>query len=328
MKFIKSLLVVMFMVMAVLPVSQVLGQSSSNTGGSGLSITPTKFEYVIERGKAELASIQVKNVAERPILARIYLNDFEQDGTTGNPKLITDPAQERSASSRRGYILGLEDITIEAGETAVVDVPIQIPEDAAPGAYYGAIRFQSAPVGSNEIEGDTPPQVSLNASVATLILIEVPGDITERIEVSSISAYLDDQQKGSLFTKKPTKIGVEINNLGNGFSKPFGNIIVTGPWGSGEILNYELNDSSPRGNVLPNSKRLFLEDMNGVKWPGRYTITGNISHGRGGEILTAKASFWYIPSWLIIIVVVIVLALIAGIYFLYRKYASKSWRKK
>lgn len=329
MKFIKSVLVVMFMMLAVLPLSRAVGQSGSSAGGSGLSITPTKFEYVIERGKAELASIQVKNVSDKPILARVYLNDFEQDGTTGNPKLITDSSQEQSASSIRDFIAtDLEDVTVQPGDTAVFDVPIQIPEDAAPGAYYGAIRFQSAPVGSDEVEGDKPPQVSLNASVATLILVEVPGDITERIEVSSISAYLNEKQKGSLFTKKPTKVGIEINNLGNGFSKPFGNVTVSGPWGSGEILNYELNDSSPRGNVLPNSKRLFLEDMNGVKWPGRYTITGNISHGRGGEILTAKASFWYIPSWLIILVVVLILALMAGTYFLYRKYVSKSWRKK
>ncbi len=326
MKIIKRVLLAAFLAVAVLPVSTAQGQSGSNSGGSGLSITPTKFEFVIERGKAELASMQVKNVTDRPILVRAFLNDFEQDGISGNPKLITDASQERSANSLREFIEGLEDITVEPGEVAVVDVPIQVPEEAAPGGYYGALRFQSAPVGSSEDEA-TSPQVSLNASVAALVLVEVPGDITEKIEIKSIGAYLSNDKKGSLFTKKPSKIGIEINNLGNGFSRPFGKVTMAGPWGGGEVLSYELNDTSPRGNVLPNSTRLFLDEMNAVKWPGRYTITGSISHGRGGEILIAKSSFWYIPSWLIITLAVLLVVMIALIVILYRKYVTKSTRR-
>ncbi len=299
-----------------------MAQEGNPQGGSGLSITPTRFEYVIERGKADVATIEVKNVTNREILAKAFLNDFEQEGNTGNPKLIID-STEQSSSSIKDFVLGLEDVTIPAGETAVVKLPIQIPETAAPGAYYGAVRFQSAP--STDGNGEDA-QVALNASVAALVLIEVPGDITEKIEISSIGAYLKDK-KGVIFTKKPEKTGIEVNNLGNGFSKPFGKVIISGPWGKGEVSSYELNDTVPRGNVLPNSKRLFLKDLEGVSMPGRYTIQANISHGRGGQVLTVTSSFWYIPAWLVILLVILLVGLLGLAFYLYRKFSSKKLKR-
>jgi hypothetical protein len=297
-------------------------QDSSTRGASGLSISPPKFEFTIERGKAELATIQVKNVTDDIVLAKAFLNDFEADGTTGNPKLIVDSKNQESTSLKE-FVVGLDDITIQPGETVGVKVPIQIPEDAAPGAYYGAIRFLGTP--PEETNVDSTTQLSLNASVAAIVLVEVPGDITEKIEVKNISAYLDDK-KGSLFTKKPSKVGIEINNLGNGFSKPFGKVAVTGPWGKGEVHTYELNDSTPRGNILPNSTRMFKDDLGGINLPGRYTITAYISHGRGGEVITASSSFWYIPTWLVIVLVLFVLGLVGLAFYLTRKYKTRSMR--
>lgn len=302
----------------------VMAQTAGTQGGNGISITPTRFEFVIERGKAELASIQIKNVTTEPILAKAFVNDFEADGNTGNPKLILDENQEQSSGSIKDFVIGLEDVVVPGGETKVVDLPIQIPENAAPGAYYGAIRFQSA---KPEAVGEEAPQVALNASVAALVLIEVPGDITEKIEISSIGAYLNDK-RGSLFTKKPTKSGIEVNNLGNGFSKPFGKVSIKGPWGKGEVQSYELNDTDPRGNVLPNSKRVFFDDLTGISVPGRYTIEANISHGRGGQILTVSTSFWFIPAWLIIVLGVVLVGLVIAAVFLYRKYVTKAFKRR
>ncbi len=313
---------------AVLTIPALVNGQEQQRGGSGLSISPTRFEYTIERGEAELASIQVKNITQKDVLAKAYINDFEPDGNTGNPKLIID-SEEQSSSSIKDFVVGLQDFDIKAGETEVVDLPIQVPANAAPGAYYGAIRFTGVPKDEEFTEDD---QLALNASVASIVLIEVPGNIEEKIEVVDVSAYLknssDESKPGSLFTKKPNQVGIEINNLGNGFSKPFGRVEVGGPWGSGEVYSYELNDSSPRGNILPKSTRLFLDDLEGVSTPGRYTITANISHGRGGEILEVKSSFWYIPTWLVIVLVLVVIALIVLIYYLYRKYSSKGTKSK
>ncbi len=322
MKKIKGLLVLVFGLIMAFPL-QVNAQDSSSVGA--ISISPTRFEFVVDRGQAELATIFVENVSDKDMVARAFINDFEPDGNTGNPNLLVDN-EVQSSFSIKEFVVGLTDVTIPAGETEKVNVPIQIPENAAPGAYYGAIRFQSTPVGEDGTE-PTGAQLSLNASVAAIVLIEVPGDITEKIEISNISAYLDDS-KGTLFTKKPNKVGIEVNNLGNGFSKPFGQVEVNGPWGTGRVSSYEINNTSPRGNVLPKSLRLFKDDLNGVKWPGRYTVIANISHGSGGEILTATTSFWYLPSWAIVSILVLVLLLVGVSFFLYRKHVTKSMRRR
>ena len=323
MRKIKSIAIVLFALVPILAFKTAGAQT--NQGGNGLSVTPTRFEFVIERGASELVDIQIKNVTDRDILAKAFLNDFEPDGNTGNPKLIIDSA-EQSSSSIKDFVTGLDDVLVKPGETVQVNVPVQVPEDAAPGAYYGAVRFQSTVPETSETDSENP-QVALNASVAVLVLIEVPGDITEKIELSNVGAFLDDT-KGSLFTSKPNKVGIEVNNLGNGFSKPFGKVSVSGPWGTGEVLSYELNNTSPKGNVLPNSKRLFLDDLSGVKWPGKYTISTNISHGRGGQILTTTASFWYIPSWLVIVLILLLVGIVAGAYFMYKKYSTKTMKRK
>lgn len=316
MKRLKVLVLAVFIAVFSLPLAT---NAQQEDGAGGLSISPTRFEYVIERGADELATIYLKNVSPRDIVAKAILNDFEPDGVTGIPKLIVDAEPGESASSLINFISNIEDIKIAAGQTEVVKIPIIVPENAAPGAYYGAIRFQVAPADSANEDNST--QLSLNASVASIMLIEVPGNITEKIEIETVGAYLAEV-KGSLFTKKPNLVGITINNLGNGFSKPFGTVIVQGPWGKGEVLNYELNDSSPRGNILPNSKRLFTDELTGISLPGRYTIQANVSHGNGGEVLTATTTFWYIPTWLILVVVLLVLLTAGLAFFLYRKYAT------
>jgi hypothetical protein len=298
--------------------------NAQGQGGNGLSISPTKNELVIERGLSEIVNIQVKNVSDTDILAKTFLNDFFQEGNTGNPQLIVDGSEMQSANSIKEFVTGVEDVIIPAGESKNVAITISIPQQASPGAYYGAIRFLATNPDSADQEGS---QVSLNASVASLVLIEVPGDLVEKIEISNILTFKDEQE-GVFFTKVPNKIGTEITNLGNGFAKPFGRIVVNGPFGQGQVHEFELNSTSPRGNVLPDSARIFLNDLEGVSRPGKYTIVASISHGNGGEVLEATSTFWYVPVWFILTSIVVLLLLVGGTYFLYRKYATKTTKRK
>ncbi len=307
------------------------------TSGSGLRVSPTRSELSIVPGDSRQIVQTVKNVTQSPVTVQPALNDFESDGVTGQPKLISDP-NEVSAYSLRGFISVPEEFDLQPDEEKEVTIDVTVPSDSSPGAYFGSVLYRAAPQGSS---GDG--QVALVASVGSLILLEVPGDITEKIQINDISAYLNESP-GSLFTKKPDQIGVEIENLGNSFSQPFGKVAVK-DWRGNEIFLYELNDTQPRGNILPSSTRLFLDDFVNVEvktvndqeeitktspisWPGRYTITGNISHGTTGEIYTVSSTFWYIPLWLIITLAVLVVLTVLGAVYLYRKYVTKSTRKK
>ena len=303
--------------------------SAPGTSGSGLRVSPTRSEIVLKAGESKEVTQTVRNVTQSPITVQPSLNDFESDGVTGQPKLVGDP-DEVSINSLREFVTLPGDFDLQPDEEKELTVAVLVPVNASPGAYFGSVLYRAAPVG-----GQNDGQVALVASVGSLILLEVPGDITEQIEITDVSAYVDDSS-GSLFTQKPNKIGVTISNLGNGFSRPFGKVSVS-DWRGNNVFEYELNTVDRRSNVLPRSTRLFSQEfmdveeksVNGqvqqdktspVKWPGKYTITGNLSHGTTGEVFTVSSTFWYIPAWLIAILAVLLLVIIGSAHFMYRKH--------
>ncbi len=301
--------------MVVVPAAPAFAQSQN---GSGLSISPTRTELSIKPGDAATVSITLKNVTKGDVTAKALVNDFEADNETGEPKLITDDSKQ-SAASVRNFLLGLDDVPLKAGEQKDIVIPVQIPSDASPGAYYGVIRYQAVPV-SESSQG--AGQVALTASVGSLVLIEVPGNITEKIQLNSVKAYLDNKA-GTVFIKKPTQIGVKIKNLGNSFAKPFGQVQIQNMSGK-TVHSYELNNSTPRGNILPSAERTFKDELKGVSAPGRYKIVANISYGSGGEVLNVTSTFWYLPMWLLIVIGVVVVALLVAAAYLFRRYNSRS----
>jgi hypothetical protein len=155
------------------------------------------------------------------------------------------------------------------------------------------------------------------------MLIEVPGNITQQIQLNDILVYQGDKT-GWFFFKPPTQAGVRITNTGNGFAKPFGRVAVNKTLGGDEVYGYELNNTTPRNNVLPDSTRIFRDDIKNVSQPGRYTISAGVSHGTNGEVLSKKVSFWYVPVWLAVILALILISAIVGIVLLIRKVRKSS----
>lgn len=288
-----------------------------DSAGSGLNITPTRSELRVERGKVDVVSVSLKNVSGTDIIAKVFINDFESDDVSGEPRLITDPNKELATSIRR-FLVGVTDVELAKDETKTFDIPVQIPDDASPGAYYGVVRYVASPkVGGSSDSG----QVSLTASVGTLVLIEVPGDIKEQVQLRGVKIFAKDKDS-TLFTRVPSQVGIELRNTGNTFSKPFGTVSVKNMFGK-TVHTYELNDSIPKANILPNSTRLFKDELKGVNSPGRYVVTANISYANGGDILTGTKTFWLIPLWLIILLFVVVLMLLGGSKILYDKKFSR-----
>lgn len=309
-----GLLTVALILISSLPVS---GQE----GGNGLQINNPRHEIQINPGEVKTFSVTVKNVTKVNLTAKMTLNDFESDGLTGNPKLIVD-SDRRTSSSLVNFLKGYQEVTLAPDEQKQVTMTIDAPGDAPPGAYYGALRFTAVPLGSDGDLGDR--QVVLTASVASLVLVEVSGDITRQIQLRSVKVVRDNKP-GSFFTKPPTHLDVEVKNNGNSFSKPFGSVTINR--GSKQVHSYELNGKDPRGNILPGSVRAFRDELKNVGTLGRYTATVNVSHGEGGEILTQQTSFWYIPMWIIIAALVLLLFLILGAYIFYRrKFAHRNKR--
>ena len=302
-------MVLVFVLVSVLPVAAQQDQPSS-----GISISPLISEFTLKLGQADSLEFNLKNITSNKITAQGSIADFESDNESGNPNIIADPNYVGPHSIRK-FILGLEDIPLEIGQQKKVTLAVQIPKDATPGAYFGIIRYKAIPAGDT---APGPGEVALSASVGSIVLITIPGNLREQAQLTNVHVYRGDGES-TLFFRQPTKIGVELRNLGNAFIKPFGTVEIRDIRGK-EVYSYQLNNTNPRASVLPDSSRVFKNDIKNVNQIGRYTVTASVSYGNGSQVLTLKKTFWYIPLWLAAVILAVLLVLIYLAFRAYRRY--------
>lgn len=307
---------VLIVLVAVAGFQTVIAQDAPQSG-SGLIITPPRKELEISPGNSEVIKVTLTNVSGSDITAKAEINDFESNNQTGEPKIIADQNRE-SATSVKNFLAGVADVELKKDEKKEFDVTVNVPANTPAGAYYGIVRYSAIPKQQPGDEG--AGRVSLTASVGMLVLLEVPGDIREQIQVQSVKVQ-HQNKAGGFFLKSPNQVAIEIKNNGNGFARPFGRVAVTN--GSKEVYSYELNDVEPRNNILPGSTRVFTDKLENVKTPGRYTVTANVAHGRGGEVLTHRATFWYLPPWLLAIAAALLALIVGTATVMYRRRFGK-----
>lgn len=295
---------------------------TGNNGGSGIQIIPTRTEISIGQGELRDVTITLKNVTRSVIIAKGFIHDFEPDNVTGEPQIIVDP-NVKTAFSLKDFARGLQDYELQPNETKEIIVQFSIPPDAAPGGYYGAIRYAAVPKDQAETEGERT--VALTASVASLVLIEVPGDVVESVRVDKIGVELGGNER-NIFIQGPDKVSVQISNTGNSFVKPFG--IVTVKRGNKEVFSYQLNNVGQRGNVLPKSSRVFKDEIKNANTFGKYVITANVSYTDGGDVITVNKTFWVIPLWALIVAGIVLLLTVLLIVFIGMKLRASRHRAR
>lgn len=311
-------LVLMVLVVGIAPV----GAQSDEGAKSGLAVRPLRHELTLQAGSTGSVELSVENLSGVDVVAKAEINDFVSDNESGEPKIYVGGSKEIT-SSIKPFVPKINSVPLKKGERKDIMLEFDIPKNASPGGYYGLLRYTAYPdQGQREGQG----VVSLNASVGTIILLEIPGKVKEKMEVESIKV-LRDKNVDNFFFAAPNKVAVSIKNDGNGFIRPFGPVEINDPFGK-TVLKYDLNNLEPKGNVLPMSSRTFTDTLKGVKWPGRYTITASVAPNAGREVLLLKKSFWYMPWWFIAVLVVVVGGVAAGIMFIRSKLNNTLCRRR
>lgn len=171
--------------------------------------------------------------------------------------------------------------------------------------------------------------VSVAASVGSLVLLKVPGNLDENLTVASFGVYKGDVSKsgnsGSLFTSNHgLSAVVRFQNNGNIQEAPFGKVVLKK--GNKTLETEEINKSTPPGNVLPGSIRFFSVPLHKVGSWGRYTVEGNFGYGTSGQLLSVSKTIYVVPLALIIAIIILIILIIIGI-FLGRKAMQRHDRK-
>jgi hypothetical protein len=263
--------------------------------------------------------------------------DFTYTDQSGTPKLSIAANAPQTPWSLKPFTTLPTTLHVPAGGTASVDYTIKIPGNQGAGSYYSAIMYQAG--------GSQGGNVGLNASGVTLAFVSVPGIVNEKMTLQKFGAY-NSQDNGAtgkyIFIATmgtPKMVAYTLKNEGNVFESPAGNVIIKNMFGK-QVANVVTNPNSSL--ALLGQTRLFtscirtaaeqVKLLGGTSksttcvdpklMPGRYTASLNVLYGQNGNQtreITATASFWVLPWWFIITIIVVIAALTYFVWRLQRK---------
>lgn len=295
---------------------------TASAASASLSIVPTK-NYTVDPGKVINDTLLIRNIDKTDELTlTLKVIDFTYTDDSGTPKLFLGAEHPQTTWSLRSYLNVPDMVTIPAGSSKSVDISLNVPANVGAGSYYSAIVYSSgAADGGN---------VGLSASGVTLVFASVPGDVNEKLTLEKLGAYRqargDTKADFVYFTAdKPDAIAYTLNNQGNVTEAPVGSITIRDWFGNETVID----DVNPNGSLaLIGQTRTYIAcikskaqeaRLNGEivhstacvepdLWPGFYTIKLNLFYGQNGnntEEITGTSSFWYLPWWFVILVIVV-----------------------
>lgn len=300
------------------PMTALAATSNPGQATNGYRTSPVRTDLTVAPGDSDVVPVYLQNASSAVENVQTIVDDFEAPtNESGNPVLLLNGATAPTHSLKRFVTVENPTFTLQPGQQETVNVLIKVPAGTAGGGYYGAVRF--APLGTNGAKN-----VNLSASVASLILLTVPGNLIEQVSIAGfgVAQGADNNNIGDIFlNNKNLHVITRFNNAGNVQEQPFGKILLNR--GSNTLQTVTINNTDPPGNVLPSSIRLFSYNLSKVGWYGKYKVEGNFGYGSKGQLLTATATFYVIPVLFIVIAVLIllfILFLIFGLPRLIRAY--------
>lgn len=291
-------------------ISQAHAAQTAVVGGNALKVSPVRMDVKLDPGVTQKISLYVQNLGTIPATLRATTNDFVAGSDeSGRPNIILNDNEYAPTRSLKRLISPIPNVTVAPGENKEVSITIVVPKNAAGGGYFGAVRFQPANAQDSE-------NLNLSASVGSLVLLRVNGEINEELIVESMDVRKRDVPRLLYTDNKDINAVIRFKNTGNVHLEPFGKLVLKR---FGKIVTeYEINNSDPRGNVLPDSVRRFKVPVDKVGSFGKYTLEGNFGYGSTGQLLSATTTFYVVPLFMILIGLGIILLILFLIFVLPR----------
>ncbi|WP_260763277.1 DUF916 domain-containing protein [Candidatus Mycosynbacter amalyticus] len=306
--------VVAMVVLAAFVAASVQVQHAHAATANTLKVSPVRSDIELKPGESKTIKMVVTNLTGAQIDVKPLANDFVSGDERGTPALILDADKYAGSHSLKRFMAPLANFSIPAKKTQVVEVTFNAPRDAKPGGYFGAVRF--APT-----TPDSGGQVNLSASVASIVLATVPGNVTQNLTLTNFDLQQDGANKTYFTTPDNIQASFRFHNDGDVHLSPFGKVSVKN--GSKVVYEADFNQKVPREMVLPDSNRRWDVPLKNIGTFGKYEVHATFTYGTKNQTIEQTRSFWVIPQLYIIlalVALVIVLILIGLlIWFIVRK---------
>lgn len=250
----------------------------------------------VKPGEKLQTTIKVRNNSQQAFTINTAVNDFiiGEDGET--PIAITEDVDYRW-SLENWLILAPEFQTLQPRQTGIINVIIDVPEDALPGGHYAMITHQ--PVGLNGEKFQDSAASKINQRVGTLMYVLVEGPINEE-------AFIRDFTMPKFTEYGPVPFSFTVDNQSDIHIRPDISVEIYNIFGI-KVDTVVLESK----NVFPMVGRNFNDEWDQVWGTGYYRAKLIMSYGSEGSITIANTSFWLLPITLVIAAIIVILTLVA-----------------
>jgi len=313
--------VVVAVLLSVALSGQVFAQKApANSTANVLKVSPVRSDIEIPAGTSKTIKMTVTNLTSGSITVKPIMNDFIAGDERGTPALILDENEYAPTHSLKRFMKPLPNITIPANKGRSVDVVMTVPKDAQAGGYFGAVRF--APT-----TPDGGGQVNLSGSVASLILMSVPGPAVEKLDLTEFNIQQGGKTGNYFQSSNDLQATVRFKSSSNIQLGPIGKLSVKE--GDKVVYSADFNQKEQRDMILPDSARRWDIPLKNIGSFGNYTVTATFTYGSKNQTSEVTRSFWVVPQVVIFIAVGVTIALILlilGIFFFLRSYKRRVLR--
>ena len=253
----------------------------------GISLFPIKFDVTISPGDTYSDTVTVINPNNFSIGVQPQVENIA-GGNQGSIAL-TDTDIPHGLSS--WITIDKTPFTLAANEQRQIPFKISVPENGQPGGNYGAILFEGLSTDATTTSG-----VGISGRVGSVVLVNVPGAADATGKIDSFTG------PGSYVSHGPVNFSFTVENTGNTYFTPTGQVTLSGPLFPKTTLPFT------QGIVFPGYNRVFT-----ASYPGTYafgpmtaTLTINIpDSGTQTEVITFFMFPWQETLGLIVIVLIL-----------------------
>ncbi len=254
---------------------------------NGLSVSPGSVNITMQGPQVYQGHVSVTNIGNSPMNITVDKKRMLEDTTN---TLYMDDGIATWIS------VGLATFTLAPGETKSVNYTVNVPTNVNYNDAQGALLIKGIPSQNTNQKAGFSSQVVQAPEIVVPIIVGLPGQIVQSLSMVSNHA------SSVLLSLMPGSLEYKVNNNGTVQANMVNNITVNG-------LFENRNLNTTKATVFPGDNYTIKSQWTpGFFDMGIYSINSNISYGREkqNETLTSKNTVFVFPSWIILVILVII----------------------
>lgn len=262
---------------------------------AAINLSPASHDVVLEdANSSETLSFRLTNNTPASVALALSAVDFGPLGETGGIAFLGQDDQSWQHRLTPWLSLDRDLVTIDSGQSTEVKVRIDNRLDLSPGGHYAAVLAELKD--SVGLADQPRSAIGWQGIMASQFYVLKKGG-------ESYDLKFVDGEPAGLIMRWPAKIALRWRADGNTHVQPYGTVVVKKNRGR-QVASGILNQDS--AIILPGAVRVLETSLESgrIIWPGRYQIQVNYHHQASQEMTTVEFTWWYVPWWLPIVIII------------------------